>query len=436
MKIVYLAAGAAGMYCGSCLHDNTLAAALLKSGHDVALVPTYTPIRTDEEDVSQKRVFFGGINVFLQQKSALFRHTPWMFDAMFDSPKLIEWATRGGPSVDAARLGDLTVSMLEGERGHQAKELRKLVTWLRSEQPDIVHLSNSMLLGMAREIAQQVAPVVCTLSGEDIFLEKLTEPFYTEARRLLRACAADVAGFVALNNYYADYMAEYLSVERGRIEVIPHGLNLEGHGRRKPREQTQPARAGYFARICHDKGLHLLVEAVEKLHRQPGFENVELVAAGYLSAGDRPYLKQIEERVRRWPDPGRFHYHGELTREEKISFLQSLDVMAVPTVYRESKGISVLEALANGVPIVVPAHGTFPEMVAQTGGGVLHEPNDISSLADQLQTVLADRERAQRLGQAGYEAVRRLHNSEQMARKTAAFYDSILGKVAPRRTID
>jgi glycosyltransferase involved in cell wall biosynthesis len=428
MKIVYLAAGAAGMYCGSCLHDNTLAAALIKAGHDVVLVPTYTPIRTDEEDVSERRVFFGGINVFLQQKSALFRHTPWMVDTLLDSPKLIGWATRGGPSVDASRLGDLTVSMLEGERGHQAKELRKLVSWLRTQQPEMVHLSNSMLLGMAAEICRSVAPVVCTLSGEDIFLEKLVEPFYSEARRLLRKCAADVAGFVALNNYYADYMAEYLSVDRSRIAVIPHGLNLDGHGERPARAGHHPPRIGYFARVCHDKGLHLLVEAVELLHQRRGFERVELAAAGYIASADRPYLAEIERRVGAWPAPDRFKYHGELTRQGKIEFLQSLDVLSVPTVYRESKGISLLEGLANGVPIVVPAHGTFPELVEATGGGVLHKPLDSNSLADALQSLLTDPLHADQLGRSGRQAVYRLHNAQSMAEQTVDFYRRALAQ--------
>src|SRR5947209_32579 len=85
MKIAYITAGAAGMYCGSCMHDNTLVAALAAQGHDALLIPTYTPIRTDEADVSQKRVFFGGINVFLQQKLGLFRHNPWLLDRSLDA---------------------------------------------------------------------------------------------------------------------------------------------------------------------------------------------------------------------------------------------------------------------------------------------------------------------------------------------------------------
>src|SRR5215510_8444342 len=94
MKIAFITSGAAGMYCGSCMKDNTLVAALTALGHDALLIPTYTPIRTDEEDVSQKRVFFGGINVYLQQKLGLFRHTPWLLDRLLDAPRLLRSVAR------------------------------------------------------------------------------------------------------------------------------------------------------------------------------------------------------------------------------------------------------------------------------------------------------------------------------------------------------
>src|SRR5438132_1829374 len=145
MRIAYITAGAAGMYCGSCLHDNTLVAALTAQGHDALLIPTYTPIRTDETDVSQQRVFFGGINVYLQQKSALFRHTPWMVDRLLDAPRLLRWVSRFAVKTQAERLGDLTVSMLKGEHGHQVKEIKKLVTWLASEVlPENINLTNPL----------------------------------------------------------------------------------------------------------------------------------------------------------------------------------------------------------------------------------------------------------------------------------------------------
>src|SRR2546421_11467882 len=171
MKIAYITAGAAGMFCGSCLHDNTLVAALIAQGHDALLIPTYTPIRTDEPDVSQKRVFFGGINVFLQQKLAFFRHTPWLLDRLLDAPRLLRWVSRFAVKTQAERLGDLTISMLKGEHGYQRKELAKLARWLATEhRPEIITLTNGLLSGLVPEIKRQVGvPIICVLQGDDIY---------------------------------------------------------------------------------------------------------------------------------------------------------------------------------------------------------------------------------------------------------------------------
>ncbi len=418
------------MYCGSCLHDNTLAAKLLELGEDLVLVPIYTPLRTDEIDVSIPRVFFGGINVYLQQKWPLFRRTPQWLDRWLDHPALLGRLGNRASSVDPVQLGDLTVSMLRGEAGNQRKELDKLVDWLLDEvQPEVVHLSNSMMLGLARMIGQRCGPpVVCSLSGEDIFLEKLTHPHYEQARELLRERAVDVSAFVAMNRYFADFMAEYLDVDRQRIHVIAHGLHLEGHGERIPPAPSAAPRIGYLARVCHDKGLHLLVEACELLARRTDLGPIELHAAGYLGVGDRAYLRQLQRRAKQGPLAGRFHYHGELDRPGKIAFLQSLQVFSTPTVYRESKGLPALEALANAVPIVVPDHGAFPELVADTGGGLVHRPHDPTDLAERIAELLEDAEKADRLGKAGQLAVRDRYHAEAMARGTLGLYRNLVGR--------
>lgn len=474
MRIAYITAGAAGMYCGSCLHDNTLAAELIAQGEDVLLVPTYTPLRTDETDVSIGRVFFGGINVYLQEKVPLFRHTPWWFDRLLDSPTLLERLSRRAGSVDPSQLGSLTVSMLQGEAGHLRKEVEKLVDWLIKEvQSDVVHLSNSMQVGMARLIRERGGPpVVCQLSGEDLFIEKLVPPFYEEARAHLRERAADVAAFVALNNYYADFMAEYLSVDRSRMHVIPHGVKLEGHRPLQPpaepgaagekyatasmsqdprnnsrmtsacafplpgpppkgegeHEEVRPRVVGFLARICEDKGLHQLVEACELLAARDDMPAFELHAAGYLGANDRPYLEALERRAATGPLAGRFRYHGELDRSRKIAFLQSLDVFSTPTVYRESKGMPALEAMANAVPVVLPDHGGFTEMIADTGGGVLHRPHDVADLAGRLAELLRDPDRATQFGVIGQRAMYERYNAAEMARRTAKLYRTLLAK--------
>jgi glycosyltransferase involved in cell wall biosynthesis len=424
MKIVYLAAGAGGMYCGSCLHDNTLAKALSDLGEQVLLTPTYTPLKTDEEDVSLPRIFFGGINVYLQQKSSLFRHTPWWIDGMLDRPGLLRAVTKGAAGTDPEHLGDLTVSMLSGDEGRQSKELEKLVRWLSDEvKPDVVHISNSMLLGMARRFRQELrVPVVCSLTGEDIFLEKLSPPYYEQARALLVERSRDATAFVALNRYYADYMIDYMRLDASRVHVIPHGLQLAGHAARARSAGDRPFRVGYLARICADKGFHLLVEAFLKLATDDRLTRIELKAAGYLGKQDRRYFAEQQRRIVEAGLGDQFEYLGEPDRDGKIAFLQSLDAMALPTIYRESKGLSVLEAWANGVPVVLPEHGSFPEMIADTQAGLLFPPEDIDALAEQIARLALDADLAHGLGQAGYAAVNDRYHAGIMAERTLALY--------------
>jgi glycosyltransferase involved in cell wall biosynthesis len=431
MKIVHLVAGAGGMYCGSCLYGNTLAAAMQRLGEEAILAPMYTPIRTDEKNVSVHHIAFGGINVYLQEHFALFRHTPWFLDRLFDSPELLRWVSRRSASVRPEHLGAITVSMLKGEEGRQRKEVEKLVRWLdRDVRPDLVHLNNVMLIGSAREIQHRLGvPVVCTLSGEDIFLEKLTEPYYSSARLLLRQRAAELPAFVAMNRYYADFMADYLAVPRQRIEVIPPGLNLEGHGIGNV-ENTLPNKQsiaiGYLARICPEKGLHQLAEALKILADDKTLPAVRLRAAGYLDEAERPYLDKIKHQLEIWGLADRFEYLGELDRPGKIAFLQSLDVFSVPTVYRESKGLFALEAWANGVPAVLPAHGTFPELVEDTGGGLLFEPGKPQALADALKQMIQNPDFAAQCGRRAKQIVHERYNADIMARRMVQWYKKVM----------
>lgn len=416
MRITYLTAGAAGMYCGTCMQDNTLAAAMRTRGCDVLLVPLYTPIRTDETDVSIDRIFYGGINVYLQQKSALFRHTPWILDRLLDRPALLRWASGRAVSNQPAGHGPLTVSMLQGEHGRQRKELRKLVRWLAAEaRPEAVILSNSLLAGVAREIRRRLSvPVFCRFSSEDFFIDTLGEPYRSTCRRLLSERLAEMDGLIAPSFYCADFMAEYAGVARERIQVVPPGLNLHAgqpSAARPPRDFT----VGYFTRIAPEKGLRLLVEAFRLLREaNPGIQ-CRLHVAGYLSPADREYFDEVRRRIDDWALSDVFHYAGETDLTGKIRFLEGLDVFSVPTTYAEPKGIYVLEALAAGVPVVQPRHGVFPELIEQTGGGVLFEPGDAGSLAEALGRLLRDETQRWRMGEAGRQAVHEGFHADKMA---------------------
>ena len=417
MKVAYITAGAAGMYCGTCIHDNTIATVLKKQGHNVALIPTYTPTRTDEANVSLERVFFGGVNVYLQQKLSIFRHTPWSFDRLLDNPRLLNGLARFSSSTDARDLGQLTVSMLRAEQGHQKKELAKLVKWLAEEnRPDIVYLTNSMLVGFAREIKKALdVPVICALQGEDVFLQDLIEPYKTEALNLLQERAAEADGFVAPCQYYAQFMADaYLNLPVDKIDVVPLGLNMDGHGRSAEKSEP-PFIIGYLARICPEKGLHILVDAFRMVAEVLGANNVQLHVAGYLGKKDEPYFEELGNQIQAYGLSDSFVHYGEVTRTQKIDFLNRLHVFSVPTVYPESKGLSIIEALANGVPVVQPRHGTFPEMIGATKGGILVEPESVEAVAVGIMELLNDADRREHLGKTGRINVHQNFNDKVVA---------------------
>ncbi|TMQ33169.1 MAG: glycosyltransferase family 4 protein [Planctomycetota bacterium] len=428
MRIAYITAGAAGMYCGSCLHDNTLVAALTAQGHDALLIPTYTPIRTDEMDVSQKRVFFGGINVYLQQKSSLFRHTPWFLDRLLDAPRLLRWVSRFAVKTEAEQLGALTVSMLEGEHGHQRKEVDKLVRWLAAEvKPEIINLTNALLSGIVHEIRRRLKiPVLCMLQGDDIYLEALPEPFRGQCLRLIREHCKEFDGFIATSRYYADFMTGYFAIPRERIDVIYPGLNLTGHGGPRPARDEQPFTIGYFARICPEKGLHIVAEAFRLLHQAQGPAPCRLRISGWLGENQRAYFDDVRGRLKQAGLAAHVEHVPAPDHVAKVRFLQSLDVLSVPTVYREPKGLYVLEALANGVPVVQPRHGSFPELIAATGGGLLCNPEDPEDLARSLRQLQDNQAHREELGRKGKEAVQQRFHAARMAQETAAAYRKYL----------
>lgn len=428
MRLLQLTAGAGGMYCGSCLRDNALAAELQARGHDVSLLPVYTPTRTDEANVSDEHVFFGGISVYLQQHVPLLRKTPAILDFVWDIPAVIRAATGHGVSVDPRALGELTVSMLRGEDGFQAKEIRKLVRHVEGQAPyDLVALPVSLLVGLAPPLKRALRrPVVCTLQGEDLFLDGLGEEHRSRCQELIRAHAPDVDAFMATSDYYADFMAGYLGLPREKIHTVPIGICLDGHDP-SPRPRHESFTLGYLARIAPEKGLHLLAEAYRILRQEKGLPQSKLRAAGYLAPEHKGYLNKIEEKLRSWGLKEEFDYVGEVDRKAKIAFLRDVDVLSVPSPYAEPKGLYLLEAMANAVPWVQPRHGGFVEMEQKTGGGLLFTPNDTQDLATQVMALATDAKRAAELGKRGAEGVRTHYSAAKMAERTLEVYAQVTG---------
>jgi glycosyltransferase involved in cell wall biosynthesis len=426
MKILAFTAGAAQMYCGSCIRDNALAAELIRQGHDVILQPIYTPTLTDETNVSQQKVLFGGISVYLEQHSALFRKTPWLLDKIWDSQWALKLASKRSIAVNPEMLGEMTVSMLRGENGHQRKEIEKLSAWLRTEPaPDLTTLPNSLLIALAKPIREATGRPVCvTLQGEDLYLSQLPCSYRTTALELLRAEIPHVDRFVAVSEYYADFMCGFLGIPAHKMEVVPLGINLKDCDPGL-RFRSNCFTVGYFARVAPEKGLHVLADAYIKLRRETEFSGATLEAAGYLAPEHREYLKTIEEKMRDAGLGHEFKYRGVLDRHHKIDYLRNLDVLSVPSTYGDAKGLYLLEAMANGVPVVQPRHGSFTEIVRKTDGGLLVEPDSTAALADGILTLWKDRALVAELGRRGAAGVREHYSVERMAARALDVYSGV-----------
>ncbi len=423
MRILSFTGGAGSMYCGSCLRDNALAAELLRRGHDVVLTPVYTPTRTDETNVSGDQVFFGGISVFLEQHSALFRHTPRFIDRLWDSSWALKLATKRSIKVDAKSLGEMTVSMLRGEKGYQAKEIDKLLDWLRREPPfDVINLPYSLLLGLAEPLKRELkAPICCTLQGDDLFLDGLGEPWRQQSMEMIRALSRHVDLFLPVSGYYLDYMPEYLGIPAEKMRLATLGINTEGFEPRPSRPDV-PFTVGYFARIAPEKGFHLLVEAYIRLRRLSGAGATRLLAAGYLPPENQEYLDEARARLKDAGLAHEFEYRGEVDRDGKIAFLRELDVFSVPATYQEPKGMFLMEAMACGIPVVQPRVGAFPEIIDKTTGGLVVEANSPDAIADGILALHRDPTLATSLGEAGASGVREHYTLARMADQVEAVY--------------
>jgi len=435
MRILSITAGAAGMYCGSCSRDNALAVELLARGHTVTLLPLYTPTSPDEINVSRKRVLFGGISIYLQQYAPVFRRLPRFLDRLWDAPWVINALASRSLSTDPRLLGDLTVSMLEGDRGVLQREFDKLLEWIAEEPvPDVVNLPNSLLIGLAGPLRRALKrPVCCTLQGEDLFLDGLIEPYRTRATELIRSRVPDVDMFIAVSDFYVPEMSSRLAIPRDRLAVVPLGINLQGYARRSP-DDGGPAgrnpgdggfRVGYFARLAPEKGLHVLADAYARLRERTAGAPARLEAAGYLAPAHQEYLNQVKQALERAGVSHEFTYHGAIDRAGKLAFLQSLDVLSVPATYDEPKGVFLLEAMASGVPVVQPRRGAFTEVVEKTRGGLLVEPDDPSALADALYGLWKDSDLRDRLGRQGFDGVREHYSVQRSTDRLLAVYESV-----------
>lgn len=398
------------------MRDNALANALIAAGHEAELLPMYLPLMLDEAAQGLENdtpIFFGGINIFLQQKFSAFRHSPRWMDRLLNQPSLLRSAAKRSHMTSARTHGAMCFEMLRLDGDVFKKELEKLYSWINDTGvPDVLCLSTALQAGFAREVKKQWdIPVICCFQGEDSFLDSLPDEYRDDCWQLMAERCPDADMLLAPSQSYARMMEKRLGLEIGRIVVQRNGINLEGFG--KPKKADPPA-IGFLARMCEAKGLKVLVDAFIHLRQELGNETCRLKIAGALTQGDVVFVEGLKHRLDAVGLTGAVEWFPNISRKEKQEFLSELSLFSVPVRYEEAFGLYVIEAMAASVPVVQPDHSAFPELVEATGGGLCVSMETAEELARVWSGLLDSPDRLKEMGERGRLGVEKRFSMEAM----------------------
>lgn len=402
--------------------------ALRAKGHDVVLVPMYLPLFTEGEDMGAPHipVFYGAVGVYLAQMFPWFRLLPRWLRSHLDSRRLLAWVSKRAGTTQAHGLEDMTLSVLNGENGGQKEELDRLVSWLKhDEKPDLVHLSNALLLGLAGRIRREVGvPVVCTLQDEDSWIDSMEPVAARKAWTLMTEKAGDVAAFIPVSQYYNRVMQDRLKgVPAEKFHMIPIGISTNSYGVAQW-NSSRPV-IGYLSRMSASLGLGTLIDAFIQIRERGLAGGVVLKITGGKTPADDPFLAGLREKLAAKNLLDAVEFCPVFDRKTKREFLQSLTVLSVPMSHPEAFGMFMLEAMATGVPVVQPRLGASPEIIEATGGGVSYDPADPAALVRELESLLLDESRWRRLSQAGRKAIRESFDVSKTADAMIGVYENI-----------
>ena len=241
-----------------------------------------------------------------------------------------------------------------------------------------------------------------------------------DARRE-RWLARSADALVTHSECHRDRMTAELDVDGGRIEVLPLGVPVLPSFRRPPRDGDDLT-VVYLGRLEKRKGTLDLLKAIPRVLREVPRARFVLIGA------DRPHRPgggTHEEYVaREFPQElrGRVVFPGKLTDGEVDRHLQAADLFVSPSLY-ESFGLTFLEAMRWGTPVVGTRAGAIPEVVEDGVSGTLVPPGSPGDLAEAIISLLNDEGRRRQLGEAGRRRVEAHFTPECMARRASGLYE-------------
>jgi glycosyltransferase involved in cell wall biosynthesis len=316
--------------------------------------------------------------------------------------------------------------MLLGKEGLQGEELQQLADYLKNhEKPDVVHLSNALLLGMAAGIKEIAGvPVVCSLQDEDVWVDAMDPEKQDNMWRLMSEKGKDADAFIAVSRYFASFMQMKMDIPDEKMHVVPIGVD-PGKYSVHPATDGPPA-IGYLSRICADNGFGIVVDAFINLKRDNRFSELRLHVTGGMTGDDRQFFQEQMKKVGKHGLSGSVRLFNEFDPVSLEKFFRSVTLLSVPVLRGEAFGLYQIEAMASGVPLVQPALGAFPEIAEATGGSFIYHPNTAGALTEALSGILSDPDRLQQMRTAGRQAVEEKFNSQLLAWQMLGIYQQIL----------
>ena len=427
MKIVHIIPGSGGsFYCGNCLRDSKYVKALKDLGHEVVKLPMYLPLFDDAHDLNDVPVFYGAVNLYLKQRYPIFRHMPAFVEHALDSKGILHFAAQKAGSTRAKGLEEMTVSMLLGEEGQQKEELERMVDWLVHEaKPDVVHLSNALLLGLTRRIKQKLdIPVVCSLQDEDVWVDVMTDKFRSEVWDLMGERGKEVDAFISVSDFYAGEIRKKMTIRDDQMFTVHIGVDAADYF---PENITQKEQMiGFLSRLCEENGLAVLVDAFIILKQDSKYSGVKLKLTGGSTGDDVQFIKNQKSKLSKAGLDKMVIWADEFEGEERQKFFDTVSVISVPVLNGEAFGLYQLEAMASGIPMVQPSLGAFPEVIGLSGGGLIYSPNEPASLAKALGSVILDSKKLQELSIACLAGVQKHFDIHEQAKKMIKVYEQVV----------
>jgi len=431
MKIVYLITGSGGsFYCGNCYRDMIYLRAIRKvPGINASAIPLYLPPeeKTHEPGLDQN-VFFGAISMYLREKVPFLRNMPVFLDKLLDSAPMLRMAAHRSGTTRTEGLEDMTLNMIKGENAFPEKELQRLVNYLTKDgKPDIIHLSNALIIGLARQLKKKMdVKIVCSLLNEDDWIDEMVEPYQSNAWNLISHEVQNVDAFITPSKYYKELFISKTGISDSNFNIIPLGfdpvdlINVEKKG-------SFPS-VGFFSRVNSQNGIDKLVDAFIELKSDNSLPGLSLHVSGGYTGDDKPFIAEQIKKIKKHGLNSFIRLYPQFEGNSKQEFFSNVDIVCVPVRKHDGYGLYLLEANAAGVPVVQPATGAFPEIIERTMGGITYSPDSVSELAASLLRLFKDHNLRATLGESGRKIVIEEFSLEKMSEGLSEVYKNIMSK--------